>query len=135
MLDTMYEFMLYIYRDYSLWIGMNISDNYVGILVYTRWLIFNKLIIQFNPKFKVMFSEWVYNCSIYCVYNQVSRMNADKKYVVGQLQYISTSYQSTAWHDSLPTPLSFDIDIIQPQLSLFFSVPKLILHQTSGVSV
>ena len=45
-LATLYELMLSIYRYYNVWIFMNIADNYVDILVSTRWIFFNELFTQ-----------------------------------------------------------------------------------------
>ena len=38
------------------WIGNNFYGNYVGILVSTRWLSFNELIIKYNQSFNASFS-------------------------------------------------------------------------------
>ena len=46
---------------------MNIDDNYAKIFVSTILLSENKAILQFQPKFNVSFSKWVYNLSIYNV--------------------------------------------------------------------
>ena len=57
MIDTIYEFISYIYRVYGGSIRINLSDSYVDILVYTRCLSFNVFIPQFRQKFDVIFSE------------------------------------------------------------------------------
>ena len=60
-LANLYEFMICIYRYYNLWIFMNVYDNYVGILVYTRWLFFNDLFLQIWKTSNIRFSRLVYN--------------------------------------------------------------------------
>ena len=51
----MYEFMIHIYRIYNVFIGLNISDNYV-IFVSTRFLGKNELITQFQTIFNARLS-------------------------------------------------------------------------------
>ena len=56
MFANMYEFMIHIYRIYNVFIGLNISDNYV-IFVSTRFLGKNELITQFQTIFNARLSE------------------------------------------------------------------------------
>ena len=71
----MFLFMIYTYRFYSGWIGMNSADDYIGILAFTIWFIFNEYILQFQPTLNVSFSKWVCNYYIYSGYNPVSGIN------------------------------------------------------------
>ena len=51
----MYEFMIYIYKVCDGLFGMNSDDNYFGIFVYTIWLSFTDIILQFQKKIYVSF--------------------------------------------------------------------------------
>ena len=93
-LVSMYGSILYIYRGQNLWTGMNSSDNYVGILGFTKWSIFNEFILKLYQTFNVISSELLYNLYIYHVKNQFSGMNISANYV-SIFQY--SSYLNTLW--------------------------------------
>ena len=60
---------------------MSIAENYVGILGSILLLSCNEFILKLHPILKNRLSEWLYNLSIYSVYNQVSVMIIADHYV------------------------------------------------------
>ena len=66
-LVSMHGSILYIHRGKNLWTVMNSSDNYVGILVFTKCSIFNEFILKLYQTFNVISSELLYNLYIYHV--------------------------------------------------------------------